>query len=105
MAKHTRIVLVDDLDGEEINGGGKTITFAHLGNTYEIDLTEQNADRLHEVLAPYIAAARRVTHRREPAQEQPDLRAIRAWAKETGVKVSARGRVSQQVQDAYRAAH
>lgn len=104
MAKRTKVVMIDDLNGEEIIGAGKTVTFGHLGSTYEIDLTEKNADRLHEALAPYIAAARRVTNRRSAGQE-PDLQAIRTWAKESGVKVSARGRVSRQVQDAYRAAH
>lgn len=104
MAKRTRVILVDDLDGEEISGSGKTITFAHGGTAYEIDLTESNAQRLSEALAPFIAAARRVDPRRASAVK-PDLPAIRAWAKEHGVKVSERGRVSKEVQEAYRAAH
>lgn len=106
MAKRTRIVMVDDLDGEEIDGVAKTVTFAHGGNAYEIDLTETNAQRLNEALAPYIAAARRIDRRRTAAgaEAKPDLAVIRAWAKERGVKVSERGRVSKEVQDAYLAA-
>jgi hypothetical protein len=30
---------------------------------------------------------------------------MRTWAKAHGIKVSERGRVSQEVQDAYRSAH
>ena len=106
MAKRTQVIMVDDLDGEEIDSGGKTILFAHGGNTYEIDLTETNAKKLQDALAPYIAAARRVGSRRpSPIDVKPDLPAMRAWAKERGIKVSERGRVSQDVQDAYRAAH
>jgi len=105
MAKRTQVIMVDDLDGEEMDGSGQTITFAHGGNAYEIDLTESNAKKLSDALAPYIAAARRVGNRRGVGPEKPDLPAIRAWAKEEGIKVSERGRVSKDVQDAYRAAH
>jgi hypothetical protein len=105
MAKQTQVILIDDLDGQRIEGEGKTVTFAHGANTYEIDLTEANARKLQEALAPYIAAARRVGGKRGMSSEKPDLPAIRAWAKQHGVKVSERGRVSQQVQEAYRAAH
>ncbi|MET0695357.1 MAG: Lsr2 family protein [Propionibacteriaceae bacterium] len=106
MAKRTQVIMVDDLDGEEMDSAGKTISFAHGGNAYEIDLTESNAKKLQEALAPYVAAARRVGNRRSAVStEKPDLPAMRAWAKERGIKVSERGRVSQDVQDAYRAAH
>jgi hypothetical protein len=103
MARRTQVIMIDDLDGEEIVGDGKTITFAHGGSSYEIDLTESNARKLHDALAPFIAAARRVTAR--AMSDKPDLPAMRAWAKQHGIKVSERGRVSQHVQDAYRAAH
>ena len=104
MAKRTRVIMVDDLDGEEIDGVAKTVTFAHAGNAYEIDLTETNAHKFDEALAPYIAAARRIDNRRPLPVVKPDLPAIRAWAKEHGVKVSERGRVSKEVQEAYLAA-
>ncbi len=106
MAQRTQVIMVDDLDGAEIESGGKTITFAHAGNAYEIDLTETNAQKLHDALAPFIAAARRVQGRRSAiVMDKPDLPAMRLWAKEHGIKVSERGRVSQEVQNAYHAAH
>jgi hypothetical protein len=105
MAKRTQVIMVDDLDGHEMHGEGKTVTFAHGGNTYEIDLSEQNANKLRDALAPFIASARRVGGRRlVTADDKPDLHAMRVWAKEHGIKVSERGRVSKQVQDAYRSA-
>jgi hypothetical protein len=105
MAKRTHIIMVDDLDGREMNGEGKTISFAHGGNTYEIDLSEQNAQKLADALAPFVAAGRRVGGRRPAPSDKPDLHAIRTWAKQHGIKVSERGRVSQDVQEAYRSAH
>jgi hypothetical protein len=105
MAKRTEVIMVDDLDGRELNGEGKTITFSHGGNAYEIDLSETNARRLEEALAPFVASARRVGGRRlATSTDKPDLHAMRTWAKAHGIKVSERGRVSQDVQNAYRSA-
>ena len=104
MATRTEVIMIDDLDGTDIAGTGKTVTFAHAGTNYEIDLSERNARQLSEALAPYVAAARRVNHRR--GEDDPvDLHIIRIWAKEHDIKVSERGRVSQEVVEAYRAAH
>jgi len=106
MAKRTQVIMVDDLDGSEMNGEGKTISFAHGGNAYEIDLSETNAQKLSDALAPFVASARRVGGRRlATATDKPDLHAMRTWAKAHGIKVSERGRVSQEVQNAYRSAH
>jgi len=104
MAKRTQVILVDDLDGQEINGNGRTVTFGHGGHAYEIDLTDLNAQKLHDALAPFVAVARQVGDRTS-FHAKPDLPAIRLWAKERGIKVSERGRVSRHVQDAYRDAH
>jgi len=105
MAKRTQVVMVDDLDGEEMGQEGRTISFSHGGNTYEIDLNERNARKLQEALAPFVAVARRVGGRRPTMPDKPDLHAMRTWAKAHGIKVSERGRVSQEVQDAYRSAN
>lgn len=106
MVKRTQIIVVDDLDGMEIESGAKTVTFAHGGHAYEIDLNETNAQRLDEALAPFVAAGRRVEARRSPGTpDKPDLPAVRSWARAHGIKVSERGRVSRGVQDAYDAAH
>lgn len=111
MAQKTIVRLVDDLDNSELNGDGQTVTFGFQKAEYEIDLSEQNVMRLHEALAPYIAAARRVSHRSNggsapaPKTDHAQLQAMRQWAKDSGMKVSDRGRVSKEVQEAYHAAH
>jgi hypothetical protein len=108
MARKKIVRLIDDLDGKEIAEGGQTLAFSFNGTDYEIDLGPKNAKKLTDALAPFVAAARRTGGRRSgsgrPSKvDQADLSAIRAWGKEHGYKVSDRGRVSQEVQEAYRA--
>ncbi len=109
MAQKVQVVLTDDLDGGEAD---ESVQFAIDGVTYEIDLSEANAEALREALAPYVAAGRRVggrASRRAPAarpvSERTDLSHLRAWARENGYQVSDRGRVSSEVRAAYEAAH
>ena len=114
MATVTRIYKVDDLDGSE--GEVNTVAFGLDGADYEIDLTAANADRLREKLARYVDAGTRVTTQKtrqvrraaKPASERtsPDqTQAIRQWAKENGYEVSARGRISKTIQEAFEEAH
>ena len=53
MARKTRIVLIDDINGEL---GDETIKFGLDGIDYEIDLSSENAAKLREVLDPWIQA-------------------------------------------------
>jgi len=64
---------IDDLDGSEASG---TIDFGLDGRTYEIDLSEENAAKLRDALAPFIDAGRKAGgrgpgRRRARAQAQP----------------------------------
>lgn len=110
MAREMKIVLTDDIDGSE---AAETIRFALDQGTYEIELSEENAEKLRSALAPYIAKARRVaanpgraSRPRSGSTQSSNLNAkIRAWAKEQGKKVSERGRISQSIIDEYHAAH
>lgn len=111
MAQKVQVVLTDDLDGTQAD---ETVQFALDGVTYEIDLSDANAEALREALAPYVGASRRIggrTVRRaagvksRPASERVDLSDLRAWAREHGYQVSDRGRVSSEVRAAYEAAH
>ena len=47
---------VDDLDGSEASG---TINFGLDGRRYEIDLSEDNAGKLRDALAPFVGDARK----------------------------------------------
>lgn len=65
MAQRTITTLVDDLDGTDLEpGSGQTIRFGLDGRAYEIDLSDDNAQTLHEALGPYVMAARRIVSTR-----------------------------------------
>ena len=56
MAKRTIVQLVDDTDGSE---AAETLTVGLEGVSYELDLSDKNAKKLREQVAPWLAAARR----------------------------------------------
>lgn len=105
VAQTTRILLTDDLDGSEAS---ETVTFAVDGVTYEIDLSDEHARQLRESVATYVDHARKLSNRRapgtkrtaakatggQPAGDRPDTQQVREWAKEHGIEVSERGRLS-----------
>ncbi|MBF4587976.1 histone-like nucleoid-structuring protein Lsr2 [Curtobacterium sp. VKM Ac-2887] len=112
MAQKVTTQLIDDLTGETIENGGKNVEFSFDGNHYEIDLSDDNAEKLREAFSDYIAAARKVSRRNSRStsgskqRSNPDeLAKIREWAAANGHEVSSRGRISQAVRDAYDAAH
>lgn len=114
MARKTLVQMIDDVDGSVIKDGqGESIEFGIGGNQYRIDLNLKHANELHDQLAFWIEHAEKISGRRArkgggaatPARGKVDLQDIRAWARENGYDVSARGRISQQVQAAYEAAH
>jgi nucleoid-associated protein Lsr2 len=98
MARQVLERLVDDLDGSQ---GDETIEFSLDGKNLVIDLSEGNARRLREVLAPFVAAARRAGGARRQvstgiAAQRPrdDTAGIRRWLAENGYPVKERGRIS-----------
>jgi hypothetical protein len=104
MATRTIVQLEDDLSGGEAD---ESLTFGIDGKHFEIDLSEANAERLRELLAPYIAAGRsvRVTRGGRPGAADIDPATVRAWAHDQGYAVSSRGRVSKELREAYANAH
>lgn len=112
MARKTLVQMIDDVDGSVIKEGqGETIEFGIGGNQYRIDLNLKHANELHEQLAFWIEHAEKVSGRRARkgaighARGKADLQDVRTWARDNGYDVSARGRISQEVQSAYEAAH
>jgi Lsr2 len=104
MAIRTITSLVDDVDQSE---AAETLAFALDGATYEIDLSEQNAKKLRDALAPWVGHARKTGGRRRTRGDgagKPDLKAVRAWAASNKIKLSTRGRIPQSVLDQYHAA-
>ena len=119
MAQQVNVKFVDDLDGSDATG---TVSFALDGRAYEIDLSEDNAARLRDSLASFVAAGRKsggtgaaagrrtqkMTASSGPRSQPLDREqtaAIRAWARQNGHEVSDRGRISKTVLDAFQAAH
>lgn len=117
MAQKVIVKVVSDLSGKELGEDATTVPFALDGVEYEMDLAGTEADELRNTLAKFIAHARRTGGRRKsrtpiptagrgPAKMDPEqAKAIRAWAADNGYKVSSRGRIPQEVQDAYEQAH
>jgi Lsr2 len=123
MAQQMTVRFVDDLDGSEASG---TVDFGLDGRRYEIDLSEANAARLREDLAPFVGVARTAGGRRSAGRRsgrgrgarqsvaaaqntaarssREDTATIRQWARNHGHQVSDRGRISKSIMDAYQAA-
>ena len=119
MAQQVRVEMVDDLDG---GVASQTVPFSLDGVSYEIDLSNANADELRDALARYLSASRRVGGRKirlaagqsagtsapagtsastATAADRERSRAIRAWAVENGFTVSDRGRIAAEIVQAY----
>ncbi len=84
-----------------------TVRFAFDGTGYEIDLNAKNAAAFGKQLAPYLEHARkagRAQPRRPGRTGRQRSGDIRAWAKEHGLAVSARGRIPASVLEQYHAA-
>lgn len=114
MAKKVTVTLIDDLDQDA--RADETVDFALDGVQYEIDLSATNAVKLREDLDSWISHARKVSGRRKvraagastklrgASASREETAAIRDWARENGLQVSARGRISADVVEAYNAA-
>lgn len=114
MARQVITTLIDDLDGKKAD---RTVEFSLDGVSYTIDLSEANAGKLRKALDPYISAGTRLGRTSpgripsragapaRPAGSRDENRLIREWALRNGHKISERGRIPQEVSNAYRAAN
>jgi len=106
MAQKITVALEDDMDGGPAD---ETVRFGLGGTDYEIDLSTKNANAFRRQLAPFIEHARRTGRgqRRRPGRTVSSRERsadIRTWAKEQGITVSDRGRISASVAEQYDAA-
>jgi hypothetical protein len=103
MAQKITIALEDDLDGGPAD---ETVRFTLGPAAYEIDLSTKNATAFRRQLAPFIEHARKTGRgpRRRSGRNGRRSGDIRAWAKQTGVIVSERGRIPASVVEQYEAA-
>jgi hypothetical protein len=97
--------LVDDIDGTKAE---ETVRFAIDGVEYELDLSENNANKLRNAVAGYAEKARKVRGarggRKTASVSQVDTKAVRAWAKSNNIELSSRGRIPANVIELYRQA-
>ena len=120
-----KYVLVDDLDGSELPEDTTPVTLSLGRTTYSLYLSEANHGKLLEALNPFIENAEttssstaRSAGRAGTATNAADkekLKQVRAWAQSTGFKyknakgeettLGDRGRIPQEVIDAYDAAN
>ncbi len=104
MAKETFTRLIDDLDGGTAH---ETVTFGLDGHTYQIDLSSKHAKKLRADLAPYVEVGSRVTVRsirgrgRVAVGDKDVNRSIREWAIAKGYDIAPRGRIKQEIVEAY----
>lgn len=106
MATKITVVLEDDLDG---GPAAETVRFGIGGAQYEIDLSKKNAAAFRRQLAPFIDRARRSGQGRRgrpgrSVASRERSSAIRDWAQQQGIPVSARGRIPANVVEQYEAA-
>ncbi|MGX1856601.1 histone-like nucleoid-structuring protein Lsr2 [Dietzia sp. NPDC055340] len=112
MAQQFQVQYIDDLDGSDLGSVANTISFSFDGREYSIDLSDENADKFREVMAPYVENGHRVTGTKaKPARKSAsrsssgETKAIREWARSNGYDVSDRGRIPADIMDAYAAAN
>jgi hypothetical protein len=112
---------VDDLD-PSITEGVERYRFSWGGHDLEIDLGPKSAKKLQDAMDLYVPKARRVevdttpdpvpksVRRRQAVspsggESKEQLQAMRVWARDAGLEVSDRGRISAKIREAFAAAH
>lgn len=119
VAQRTIIQNIDDIDGTlgSEEDPVESVEFTYEGTTYRIDLTTDNHAKLDDALAPFITSAHRIggsSPRRnrgaaaqssnKDALDRASSKAVRAWARKAGVRVSERGRVPVSLVEGWREA-
>ncbi|MEO5499460.1 MAG: Lsr2 family protein [Candidatus Saccharimonadales bacterium] len=110
MAQRVVTMRVSDLSGEDLGDGGQSLNFS-IGNAqYTIDLSDKEVEKFFDTFKKYTDVAAKTgrgsakrTVASGSGRTKEELASIRAWAKDNGHDVSERGRIKQEVVDAYMA--
>lgn len=114
-----KVVTLDDLDGT--SEAAETILYLYDGQYLEVDLSEENAAKFRKALAPYITVSRTVPAKDAGRRvlsngstqtainatvilDEIDPAIVRAWAIKNGHEISEKGRVPQNIVEAWRQA-
>ncbi|MGI8446149.1 MAG: histone-like nucleoid-structuring protein Lsr2 [Streptosporangiaceae bacterium] len=110
MATQTTVTITCDVCGSVKDARTRTITLD--GHAVEVDLCAKDGKGLDKVAAKYVPAARKVTTSRRTAttgrrtvSDRERSTDIRSWARTQGFEVSARGRISGEIEEKYDRAH
>ena len=111
MAQRVVVEVTDDFDSTP---GASTIKFGLDGTEYEVDLSPEHEQQFREFLTAYVGVGRKVTagggSRRvrrtvsSGSTSGSENNRIREWAAANGYTIGGRGRIPQEVKDAYHAA-
>jgi len=119
VSKIQTVTFVDDLDGRELDPqDAQTVSWSWLGVDYELDVSAANLDKIEQgkvTVAKLLKASTRVGGRRRSPSARTKTNSagsgasvnasIRDWAAENGHEVSARGRIPNDIVEAYNSAH
>lgn len=99
-----RVILSDDLTGNE-SEDVETITYMVQGVFYEIDLSEKSWETMDKALARFIKNSREITRAaaitRFTQAGDSDNEKLREWARSAGYEIGERGRISEEIRQAY----
>lgn len=117
MATVTRVQFTDDIDGKALDVEDlNTVAWTWLGVDYEFETSTANLDRIEHgrvSMAVLLAKSRRVGGRKhQPAHTSTDAKraavaagtdsaAIRQWARISGYRLGARGRIPTDIAEAF----
>ncbi|MEH6234739.1 Lsr2 family protein [Corynebacterium pseudotuberculosis] len=104
MARREITQFFDDIDNTPLDESEvRVISFSFDGEDFTIDLSEENAEKFREAIRPYTEKASRTMRQRTPVGHDP--KDVRQWAKSKKIDIAARGKIPQEVIDAYVQAH
>jgi predicted xylose isomerase-like sugar epimerase len=100
-------IITDDLTGEQVAEDVKPTDVRVNGEDYSVYLGPESMETFIAFLkgeAPLLQVQQRPAARRSaPARGKSNAAEIRAWAKDQGLQVPDRGRIPQEVMDAWNA--
>ena len=109
MARREITQYFDDLDNSPLTEAElNVVRFSVDGTDYTLDVSADNAARFRDALSPFLEAARIVPAAPRPSRRggmsdanRTRTRQIRLWAQDRGIEVASRGKIPQNVIDAY----
>lgn len=110
MATKAKVVLYDDMTGDEIaEGDGDTVHFGLGNQQYEIELSLESQSKFYDTIGYWRDHARKVQVHRvsRPAASRRESTHVREWAIDQGLLAlnQDRGRIPEEVHAAYKRAH